>query len=90
MKEIFSIVDMIFKAMHIGNIFEVFIFIFVFWLKFYCRSGVYMLCMYVPQVQYGHVYKFQLFFQKVNVVIRGGNTCKIAKRTTTAAVPVVQ
>jgi len=30
MKEIFSIVDIIFKAVHVGHIFEVFIFLFLF------------------------------------------------------------
>jgi len=30
MKEIFSIVDIIFKTVHVGDIFEVFIFLFLF------------------------------------------------------------
>ena len=35
MKEIFSIVDNIFKAVHIGNIFEVFILLFFFLVKIF-------------------------------------------------------
>ena len=44
MKEIFSIVDIIFKAVHVGDIFEVFIFLFLFfgW-NIYGRSGSYLI-----------------------------------------------
>ena len=44
MKEIFSIVDIIFKAVHVDNVFEVFIFLFLFfgW-NIYGRSGSYLI-----------------------------------------------
>jgi hypothetical protein len=44
MKETFSIVDIIFKAVHVGDIFEVFIFLFLFFgSKFKVEGGRYLI-----------------------------------------------